>query len=80
VRVAATDPLNLVGITSPGPRVAAVVGNAILYRDGTPIASLESSTVVLRRPLEPGARVDDDLTYHPPPRALPPAPQFALPL
>ena len=33
-RVAATDPLNLVGVLSPGPRVPAIVGNAVLYLDG----------------------------------------------
>src|SRR5439155_18075307 len=40
-RVAATDPLNLVGVLSPGPRVAAILGNAVLYLDGQPVASLE---------------------------------------
>jgi hypothetical protein len=29
-RVPATDPLNLVGVLSPGPRVPAIVGNAVL--------------------------------------------------
>lgn len=58
VRVAATDPLNLVGITSPGPRVAAVLGNAVLYRDGVPVASTEAGELVVRRPLGDGVRVD----------------------
>ncbi len=79
-RVAATDPLNLAGILSPGARVPAVLGNAVLYRDGVPIASLESSEVVIRAPLEPGARVDADLTYHAPPRLAAPMPQASLPL
>ena len=79
-RVAATDPLNLAGILSPGARVPAVLGNAVLYRDGVPIASLESSEVVVRVTLEPGARVDDDLTYHAPPRRPAPMPQASLPL
>ena len=68
VRVPATDPLNLVGVTSPGPKVPAVIGNAILYRNGVPLASLEAGRVVLRQDLEDGARVDDDLIYHPPRR------------
>ncbi|MEZ4403120.1 MAG: DEAD/DEAH box helicase [Kofleriaceae bacterium] len=80
VRVAATDPLNLVGITSPGPRVPAVIGNAILYRDGLAVASLEAGAVVVRTALEPGARVDDDLTYHAPARRSPPVRQASLPL
>ena len=48
VVIAATDPLNLVGTISPGPRVPAVAGNRILVRDGVPIASLESGAVIAR--------------------------------
>ena len=79
-RVAATDPANLVGILSPGPRVPAVVGNLVLYIDGHAVASLEAGKLVLRAPLPAGARIDDDLTYHPPPRPAPIATQAALPL
>ena len=79
-RVAATDPVNLVGILSPGPRVPAIVGNLVLYVDGQAVASLEAGKLVLRAPLPPGARIDDDLTYHPPPRPAPIATQAALPL
>ena len=79
-RIAATDPLNLVGILSPGPRVSAVVGNAVLFLDGQAVASVEAGHLVLRAPLPPGARVDEDLTYHPPPRPVQIAPQAALPL
>jgi ATP-dependent Lhr-like helicase len=79
-RVAATDPLNLVGILSPGPRVPAVIGNAILYRDGVPVASREAGEVVVRVALEPGARIDPDLVYHPPPPRPAPPPQASLPL
>ena len=46
--MAATDPLNLVGITSPGPRVPAVLGNAVLYCDGVPVASREAGALVER--------------------------------
>lgn len=69
VRVAATDPLNLVGITSPGPKVPAVIGNAILYRNGVPTASVESGEMKLCGELEPGERVDEDLVYHGSPAA-----------
>ena len=48
VRVAATDPLNLAGIISPGPRVAAVGDNAVVYRDGVCVASMESGKLVVR--------------------------------
>jgi ATP-dependent Lhr-like helicase len=79
-RVAATDPLNLVGILAPGPRVPAVVGNAVLYLDGHPVASVEAGQLVLRHPLPSGARVDEDLTYFPPPRPIEHVSQAALPL
>lgn len=68
VRVPATDPINLVGVTAPGPKVPAVIGNAILYRNGVPLASIEAGEVVVRTPLEHGARIDNDLVYHAPPR------------
>ena len=34
--LAATDPLNLVGLTSPGPRIPAVAGNRVRYVGGVP--------------------------------------------
>jgi hypothetical protein len=37
VRVSACDPLNLVGILTPGPRVPAVLGHHVYYRDGVPL-------------------------------------------
>ncbi|MBK7191535.1 MAG: DEAD/DEAH box helicase [Myxococcales bacterium] len=80
VKVAATDPLNLVGIVTPGPRVPAVIGNAVLWCDGVPLASLEAGAVVVRMTLPAGARVDDDLTYHEAPRRSVPAAQPSLPL
>ncbi|MBK9071436.1 MAG: DEAD/DEAH box helicase [Myxococcales bacterium] len=60
VKVAATDPLNLVGILSPGPKVPAVLGNAVLYRNGEPIASLERGEVVVRVAV-PGVNIDAEL-------------------
>jgi ATP-dependent Lhr-like helicase len=79
-RVAATDPLNLIGITSPGPRLPAVIGNAVLYRNGVPLASLEAGHLVLRDRLQEGEHVEPDLTYHPPIRLDLEAFQPALPL
>ena len=38
VTVNAVDPLNLVGIITPGGRVPAQPGNKVMYRDGVPIA------------------------------------------
>jgi ATP-dependent Lhr-like helicase len=41
-----SDPLNLIGILTPGPRVAAVWRNRILLRDGVPVAALEAGKVI----------------------------------
>jgi ATP-dependent Lhr-like helicase len=41
VRVSASDPLNLVGILTPGPRVPASRSQFVLYRDGVPLRSQE---------------------------------------
>jgi ATP-dependent Lhr-like helicase len=78
--VPATDPLNLVGILSPGARVSAIVGNAVLFLDGIAVASIEGGQLVLRAALPAGARIDDDLTYHPPPRPVVIASQATLAL
>jgi ATP-dependent Lhr-like helicase len=42
ISVSAADPLNLAGIITPGPRVAAHTANRVLYSDGAPVAALES--------------------------------------
>jgi ATP-dependent Lhr-like helicase len=39
ISISAADPLNLVGILTPGARVPALAGNRVLYRDGVPVAS-----------------------------------------
>jgi ATP-dependent Lhr-like helicase len=36
IEVSAADPLNLVGILTPGARVPAVLGNRVAYVDGVP--------------------------------------------
>jgi ATP-dependent helicase Lhr and Lhr-like helicase len=43
--LSAADPLNLVGILTPGPRLTALTGNRLLYRDGIPIATLAGGEV-----------------------------------
>jgi ATP-dependent helicase Lhr and Lhr-like helicase len=42
ISVSAADPLNLIGIITPGGRVTAHTSNRILYRNGEPITVLES--------------------------------------
>ena len=46
VRVSAPDPLNLVGLLTPGARVPAVLGNELLYRDGVPLGESEQGAQV----------------------------------
>ncbi|HUE83294.1 MAG TPA: DEAD/DEAH box helicase [Pyrinomonadaceae bacterium] len=42
VSVSAADPLNLIGIITPGARVSTHAANRVLYRDGIPVAVLEA--------------------------------------
>ena len=42
ISVSAADPLNLVGVIIPGPRITAHTSNRILYHDGAPIAAFET--------------------------------------
>ena len=53
VSVSGADPLNLVGILTPGPRLPALTGNRVLYRDGVPIALLAAGAVQFLETLEP---------------------------
>ena len=46
--VSACDPLNVVGILTPGERVPAVLGNKIVFKDGVPLCSLENGNLVSR--------------------------------
>jgi len=43
VGVSGADPLNLVGIVVPGPRVPALASNRVLYRDGAAVGVLVSA-------------------------------------
>jgi ATP-dependent Lhr-like helicase len=45
ITLSAADPLNLQGILTPGPRIAALTSNRVLLRDGLPIASLEAKEI-----------------------------------
>jgi ATP-dependent helicase Lhr and Lhr-like helicase len=47
LRISACDPLNLVGILTPGPRVQAIIGNNIIYRDGVPVAAVENGQTLI---------------------------------
>jgi ATP-dependent helicase Lhr and Lhr-like helicase len=45
VSLSGADPLNLVGILTPGPKLPALVGNRLLYRDGIPTAVLAADDI-----------------------------------
>ncbi|HEX2934247.1 MAG TPA: DEAD/DEAH box helicase [Bacteroidales bacterium] len=45
VSISAADPLNLTGFITPGPRVASLYSNRILYRQGIPVAIKEGKDV-----------------------------------
>jgi ATP-dependent helicase Lhr and Lhr-like helicase len=46
IMLSAADPLNLIGILTPGPRITAIGANRLLLRDGAPVAALEAGQVV----------------------------------
>jgi ATP-dependent Lhr-like helicase len=45
ISLSGADPLNLAGVLTPGPRLAALTGNRLLYRDGLPVASFAGGEV-----------------------------------
>jgi ATP-dependent Lhr-like helicase len=45
ISLSGADPLNLIGILTPGPRLASLAGNRLIYRDGLPIALLAGGKV-----------------------------------
>jgi ATP-dependent Lhr-like helicase len=53
VSLSAADPLNLVGIVTPGARLPALSSNRVLYRDGIPMAVLAGGEVRFLEQLEP---------------------------
>ena len=46
--ISACDPLNLVGIATPGERVPPLLGNRIVFQDGVPVATLEKGVIINR--------------------------------
>jgi ATP-dependent helicase Lhr and Lhr-like helicase len=45
ITLSAADPLNLQGILTPGPRIAALTANRVLFQDGLLIAAIEGGEV-----------------------------------
>jgi ATP-dependent helicase Lhr and Lhr-like helicase len=53
ISLSGADPLNLVGVLTPGARLPALTGNRALYRDGLPIALLVAGEVRFLEQLPP---------------------------
>jgi ATP-dependent Lhr-like helicase len=56
VCLAASDPANLLGTVLPGPKLPRVAGTRVLYRDGTPVATLVAGEVSPLVPMAPEER------------------------
>jgi ATP-dependent helicase Lhr and Lhr-like helicase len=52
VSLSGADPLNLIGILTPGQRLSALTANRVVYRDGLPIAALTGGKAVMLTELE----------------------------
>jgi len=53
VSLSAADPLNLIGILTPGPRLASLAGNRLLFKDGLPVATLAAGEIRYMEELPP---------------------------
>jgi len=53
ISISGADPLNLAGIVTPGPKVAALTSNRVLYRDGVPVALFAAGEVQFLQTLDP---------------------------
>ena len=56
VSLSGADPLNLVGILTPGPKLAGVMANRVLYRDGLPLALYSGGEVQFLETLDPAGQ------------------------
>ncbi len=56
VSLSGADPLNLVGILTPGPRLAGLMANRVLYRDGLPLALYCGGEVQFLETLDPAGQ------------------------
>ena len=73
VRISACDPLNLVGIITPGPRVPATLANFVVFRDGVPQPAEPALPTAPRSPCDP---LPPDEALPPPPERLSSRPSF----
>jgi len=64
ISVSGADPLNLAGVLTPGPKLASLTGNRVLYRDGIPLAFLEGDGTRFLEPVEPEVENRARLALH----------------
>ncbi len=71
VSLSGADPLNLVGILTPGTKLPALAGNRLLYQDGIPTALLAGGAVEFLTALDSGRQweLQNALLRSPPARA-----------
>ena len=65
--VSACDPLNLVGVVTPGERVPGTLGNMVVFRDGVPLGSLEKGRWVNRARIDQATLTEAWSLLHPAP-------------
>jgi ATP-dependent Lhr-like helicase len=56
VSLSGADPLNLVGVLTPGAKLGALTGNRVLYRDGVPVALLAGGEIRFLAELDEAAQ------------------------
>jgi ATP-dependent helicase Lhr and Lhr-like helicase len=56
ISLSGADPLNLAGILTPGPKLAALTGNRLLYRGGLPVALFAGGEVQFLVDLDAGTQ------------------------
>jgi ATP-dependent Lhr-like helicase len=56
ISLSGADPLNLAGILTPGPRLAALTGHRVVFRDGVPVATLAGDKVEFLTELDAGGQ------------------------
>ena len=72
ISISGADPLNLLGVLTPGAKLSALAGNRLLYRNGAPIASLAGGEAQFYQTLDEETewRARKLLLRSPTPRAL----------
>ena len=71
VLISACDPLNVVGILTPGPRLPATLKNKLVYKDGVPLCSLESGGLVDLARMDEATLAEAHSLLHRPKPAIP---------